>query len=122
MGQLNLRTGGAAGISGSRKLRIESGVDCEGDEKVGRGVRWYGLGMLVAAVGLAGCGSSGGGSTSCSSFESMSTGSQKGVVINILKQHGQSTSGAAVDVAWLSAKGYCFVHSGTATVGGITGG
>lgn len=79
------------------------------------------LGAIVVAAFLSACGSSG-SSTTCSDFRGMSLSDQKSVVTNILSQHGQSTSPLAVDGALLSAKGYCFTHSGSDTVGSIEGG
>lgn len=76
------------------------------------------LGAIVVAVVLAGCGSSG-SSTTCSDFRGMSLSDQQNAVSNALKSNGQSTSPASVDEALLSAKAYCFLHSGSDTIGNI---
>jgi hypothetical protein len=77
--------------------------------------------VLLTPV-LAGCGASKGSDTACSDFRNMSLGDQKTVVSNALKDHNQSTSPLEIDAGVLSAKGYCFVHSGSDKVGGIFGG
>lgn len=83
-----------------------------------------GSGVLLAslaAIAFCGCGASG-GSTTCNDFRGMSTSDQRNVVSSIIKEHGGNPSPLSVDVGWVSAKAYCFTHSGTDTVGGITGG
>jgi hypothetical protein len=85
-----------------------------------RGKRLVGVAVLLASTAVAGCGASG-SATTCGDFEGMSTGDQKSAVSNALKDHGQDTSPFHVDEAWLSAKGYCFLHSGSDQIGNIFG-
>lgn len=79
-------------------------------------------GAAILALLVVGCGASKGSATACSDFRNMSFGDQQTVVSNALKDHNQNASPLTVDAGVLSAKGYCFVHSGSAKVGGIFGG
>lgn len=67
--------------------------------------------IVIISVAVSGCGPAS-SNESCGQFSSQGTSAQKALVTKLMEAHGTpDPSPAAVDVAWLSAQGFCFTHA-----------
>ena len=83
-------------------------------------------GAIVAALialPLTACGSgNAGGSTSCGTYEGLSSSDRFDVVKKMIDQHGGDDSTAAVDLAKLSVDAYCALHSSSSPISSVYNG
>jgi hypothetical protein len=84
-------------------------------------------GAIVAALialPLAACGGSGnsGGSTSCGTYEGLSSSDRFDVVKKMIDQHSGDDSTGAVDLAKLSVDAYCALHSSSDPISSVYNG
>ena len=73
----------------------------------------------VLAFGIAACSSAGDGSTSCGTFQSMSSSDQVQTIKNMISQHSGS---GGVDLTYMSVRAYCLLHSPSDSIDGIYSG